>query len=486
MTNKRNGPGSTHKAQTTPRAPYLPPEVHRVIAQYVSALDLPNYRLVDKMFAEIGAEHLFEKIPFHCSSASLARIECIKKAEHLNKYCHTLIWDTNSWNISGIRDLHEWTRYFATKAKHQPTAAGDRYPPDKLNELAHNRQEWESYVSNVYEEKVTMDPHRIQDCLEGFKVMKKLHILNGGLSRTHRGIEKTSDFVRLPEPPVVHYRGQSLYNGGAYVGPPQRPGGSAFKVIRDIKSIDWHLTKLRLDSVCWSVFSSPHGELPSLQHLLSFHLRTTVRYEHHLTSDLQNADYEQTMDTQLRRARRIFGKHHLLDLLIKLRKLRSLKLEFSQHQCPDLEFDGHMYVKKLVTRASTTLSDIISESHTWPNLQKITLRRLGTTSKALLTLMQRQRSTLKVLKLHDICFEVDAGQDTSQLKPPDVLTTMHELLQLERAQLSGGFGFARVSVGPLWDLNDPELGRGAADYLVHGGTCPLNDTNNKDFGFVPS
>lgn len=85
---------STQRA-TMHQAPYIPPKVHRLIAQYVHPLDLPSYRLTSKMFANIGVEHLFGTIPFHCSSASLARIVATKKAEHLNKHCHTLVWDAN-------------------------------------------------------------------------------------------------------------------------------------------------------------------------------------------------------------------------------------------------------------------------------------------------------------------------------------------------------------------------------------------------------
>lgn len=84
------------------------------------------------MLAEIAAQHLFETLPFHCSSASLARIEVFKKAEHLNKYCHTLAWDTNSWGIPGVRDLDEWTRYFTARAsfpeEYQPVGMSEKYP----------------------------------------------------------------------------------------------------------------------------------------------------------------------------------------------------------------------------------------------------------------------------------------------------------------------------------------------------------------------
>jgi hypothetical protein len=40
-------------------APYIPPEIHRLITKNIFRSDLPNYRLVTKTLAGIGAEQLF-------------------------------------------------------------------------------------------------------------------------------------------------------------------------------------------------------------------------------------------------------------------------------------------------------------------------------------------------------------------------------------------------------------------------------------------
>jgi len=138
---------------------YIPPGIHRVIAQYVYASDLPNYRLASRMLAEMGAHRLFGTLPFHCSSASLARIEVFKKAEHLNKYCHTLAWDTNFWETPHVCDLDEWTRYFTARAsfpkEYQPMGMSEKYSKDQLAELAYSRHEWDRYLKNVRDERIT-------------------------------------------------------------------------------------------------------------------------------------------------------------------------------------------------------------------------------------------------------------------------------------------------------------------------------------------
>jgi len=163
---------------------YIPPGIHSVIAQYVYASDLPNYRLASRMLAEMGAHRLFGTLPFHCSSASLARIEVFKKAEHLNKYCHTLAWDTNFWETPHVCDLDEWTRYFTARAsfpkEYQPMGMSEKYSKDQLAELAYSRHEWDRYLKNVRDERITgsCSDELMPQCFEGLVKLRKLRVIN--------------------------------------------------------------------------------------------------------------------------------------------------------------------------------------------------------------------------------------------------------------------------------------------------------------------
>lgn len=164
---------------------YIPPEIHRVIAQYVYASDLPNYRLASRMLAEIGAQQLFKTLPFHCSSASLARIEVLKKAGHFNKYCHTLARDTNSWDIPGVYDLDQWTRYFTARAsfpkEYQPMGMSEKYSKDQLAELAYSRHEWDRYLKNFRDERITRSSsdELMPQCFEGLVKLRELRVIHG-------------------------------------------------------------------------------------------------------------------------------------------------------------------------------------------------------------------------------------------------------------------------------------------------------------------
>jgi hypothetical protein len=461
-------------------APYLPPEVHQIIARHVDFADLPNYRLANKSCAEIGAGELFSTMTFHCTSASLARIDAVKAHEHLNKHVSTLIWDTNMWSIPDVRDLHEWKDYFEGKAAVTAAKIPIRavmLAPHQFLDLGRNRQEWERYADRLHDEKLVKDPHKLQGSFMGFQNFYKLHVLNGDLTRTHRSVYKSSDFISYSEAPTTHSRGESLYNDDADAL--QRPGGWACAALQSFESTSWHLTKLRLDAVYWSVFASAIGETPLLEQLLSLHLRITVQFEPNRVTT-NNAYTNQIRDRFLS-ARDSFSRHHLMDFLARLSRLQSLKLELSRQGCGSGE---------MLWLAPSSLSDIFSEYHTWPKLRKLSLSDFDTTCGALQSLLERQRSTLKILKMHNIWFEPDSlsltvSEIAFATRLPEFVERIHKILQLERARWSGWVGRTRdethAITGSLnivgWDLDDPRIARSIADCLIKGGVCPLNNSN---------
>lgn len=359
-----------------------------------------------------------------------------------------------------MRDLHEWTRYFTAKTclpKHQPIAVAENLSPDQLIDLANNRQEWERYLKNIHDTKVAKGFSNLQGALGGLTNMRKLYVINGHLMRTHRGVKKTTDSIHAPEA-LIHYRGESLYNDGP-VGPIQRPGVHAFVALQRFDDIKWQLTKLRLDAVCWSVFSSKIGVIPSLQQLQSLYLQITIRFEHHW-GDSQYREHSVEVGLSLRDVRAAFHQHRLREFLVGLPKLQSLKLDLGADK----------YAEVLTTLAPSLVADVLAVRHTWSDLRKLSLRCFYTQPKTLLALLKRHRSTLRVLKLHNVLIDTFLGPG-----PLEILATIHKTLQLERAKLSGNFSGEQT-----WDLSDTSLARAVEEYLVHGGTCPLNATNSRD------
>lgn len=471
-----NSEPAASQADEGQTAPYLPPEVHCIIAQYVHSVDLPNYRLVSKQLAEIGAPELFSAITFHCSSASTSRVKSIKACKHLNKHVNTLIWDSNSWKIPDVLDFPEWQRYFKTRQRmplSPSTAVGNRLPTAKLKSLTRDRRAWERYLDRIEDEKTAKTKQNLADILSGFANLHKLHVLNGGLIPAQRGAKKSSDFVQPLQPPTEVYRGQGLYHLSSRPNNSHRPGRHAFASIRSFRSMDWSLTKLRLDAICWSVFLLPGGSFLSLQGVTSLHLVITLRFDNRQQDDsTHDDDINTSVRPHLRRSQNTLRRRHLTGFLMELPKLRSLKLAFDE--------PFHEECLLAMKPTMTTIHHIFSEDHTWPDLHKLSLRNIGTKPDALLSLMRRHSGTLKTLGLHDINFEESKPSIEYEMQPAQLFEEMQEFLCLERAQLSGQFGFGRVLGHSVWNLNDPALASATAQYLVKGGTCPLDCSNRTE------
>jgi len=69
----------------------LPPELHHQVCGYLPPKDLPNYRLVDKQFAAIGAPVVFRQVTFHSSHASVDRLHAIAADPVLRKHLKYLV-----------------------------------------------------------------------------------------------------------------------------------------------------------------------------------------------------------------------------------------------------------------------------------------------------------------------------------------------------------------------------------------------------------
>jgi hypothetical protein len=366
----------------------------------------------------------------------MLRIEAIKAFNRSNKHVDNLIWDTNSWSVEGVRDWHEWQRYFTWRQ--QPDlvtsmAIGQKVSTAQLEVLKNDRKASEYYLDRVEDERVAKK--KVQNLLTGFTNLRKLHVVNGYLMRAHRGFKKCSEFVHPIQPPTTLYRNETLNNYGRPAGLLQRPGGYAFAFFRDLQSMDWSLTKLRMDAVCWSSFTDPMGEFPSLKGVTSLHLAVTLRIDSHepdYLTPLQNK--HELVCKRLLRPQMEFQNGHLMVFLSRLPKLRSLKLAFDG---PFREAAG-LTMKPTMT----TIDDVFPNNYTWPDLEKLVLRNIGTRSDALLSLMRRQGGTLKVLGLHDINFE--GPEPKLAWQPPQVFEEMQNVLCLARAELSGYFGCGHV------------------------------------------
>lgn len=131
--------------------PYLPAEIHRLIAQYIHREDLPSYRLANRQLGIIGTKELFSTIVFHYSTASIDRLEELSASERLRGYVKTIFWDVNLWRIPMVRDFHEWERYFARTARINEDSG--EVHASRFTEVSQNQREWEAYLDRLADEK---------------------------------------------------------------------------------------------------------------------------------------------------------------------------------------------------------------------------------------------------------------------------------------------------------------------------------------------
>ncbi|KAF2830390.1 hypothetical protein CC86DRAFT_463700 [Ophiobolus disseminans] len=467
MASKHLGLGANREQDV--HVPYIPPEVHRMIAQYIHFSDLPHYRLVSRILSAIGAEELFSTITFHCSSGSIARINAIKTCPHLNRYVTTIVWDSNLWKIPNVRDLHEWRRYFHGRAfaAQQHGDAEHRKLADTFNSLRDNQEEWERYLDRARDEKVAKNFRNLQNMFSGFKNLCKLHILNGDLTVRHRGLEKRAEKPHPPECTFNYWRGESLNVDGLPVYHSERPCGYALAAIDSFGDISWRLTKLRLNSVCCKVFYGFMDGIQPLRNFSSFHLKLTV-----LSEPLWGRDVARwpRFYSNVLAVRNLFHHQVFMGFLVKLPELESLKLDFCGRYFDENDI-GHS--------APATVGDIFDPGHTWPRLRRISLLHADTTHEALSSLLKRHQSTLKVLKLHAMMLEPDQNEVHARQSHArtwtDIFDEMNEVLHLEHAKLSGYFSIKDSDV-PGCNFENEQYALAASAYLVTGGDSPLRGT----------
>ena len=192
----------TTTAVSTSHLPFIPPEIYRIIASYVSSTHLLSYRLASRCLAEAGAEELFHTITFHCSPASLGRASAIKSCNHLRQHVKVLVWDNNLRSIPNVRDQREWRAYLAIfkLGAHDGTTSNTMLKSplgERLLGLANNWQEWNRCRNRVLDEKEAKDFRLLSATLLGSPNLGKVHVLNGELERVHWGLKKHFDLSLL-------------------------------------------------------------------------------------------------------------------------------------------------------------------------------------------------------------------------------------------------------------------------------------------------
>ena len=486
-----------------------------MITQYLSRLDLYDYRLVCRNFADIAAEELFRVVKFHASQKSVARLQAISEHKNLRACVHAIIWDSNLWNLGEIDSYAEWCEYVASNSglpsRWDPKPQRWQRPDSRLSTSDELYAQFEKHQVRVAEERALfkdftwidddlpydgqLTARRLTRTLAKFNNLKKISIVNGHFEcRNGRTIKK--DFrCGPPDQGEMVSRGERLHTVSkhyreAAVQEFRAALMAAPRRLEKLRVNALHWKALALDEIAasdaWEKYCSSNSLLTTdvalrdnclSQNLTSLHLTLTC-FDDDEDFFWDEDDYLSTLgkeDPYIQKLR---------DFLRSLTKLQSLHLSLEQRS-EDMYF---------IKDPLAFCTGIVSE-RTWPSLRKLSLAMFDLSSQQFLDLIISHSSTLEDLRLKDICLYQDpdaevrkCGFFSEEFLPVswiEVLDTLQPQLSLKKARCEGLFYSSLKDGGgkfaPRWEMDECGLGTALAEYLVHGGSNPLDLDRVPDF-----
>ncbi|RII05280.1 hypothetical protein CUC08_Gglean010373 [Alternaria sp. MG1] len=442
----------------TAHIPYLPAEIHRIIAEYVHREDLPSYRLVNRQLCDMATEELFSTIVFHYSTASIDRLKRLGWNARLRGQVKNIFWDVNQWSVGNVRDFHEWEQYF-TQIAQLDRWRNANYDSSGYTQLSQNRREWEAYLDRVADErKARVDRDSLQ-VLERFYNLHSIHIVNGDLFLAHRGLQKVAeDCPNASFGPVVFRRGFETYSLR------NMPGIETLLIPEEYcKSSLKELTLNTVHFKCFAPLTSSNFDNLSSLDITIFPRTFRDRY----------------LDTQW--------------VVLMIKSFRRFLASSTRLECLRIDLN-HEKAEPNSYDVVLSIDQVFDNKHTWSTLRTLSLCHFSATPDTLLSFLGRHSSTLKDLRLHNISWIVDNGDERGEPEQrfyapsasvrhcawPRVLQEMRKSLSLDHATVTGKLGENRHMRGWRLHEKDDELAAAVSDYLVRGGQCPLT-ADNADF-----
>lgn len=409
----------------------IPPEIIYVVCSLLNVDDILNFRLVNKLFSDVGAAYMLPEVTFYMHQDELDRLEAISLHPVFSKHVSSLTYFAETVDSPKVT-WREFLRDHKRKTRWNNRVRKLNLTPSQL--IA----EYKRYCDAVDEQEKLLETKEDLDLLKKvlprFPKLEALTMSAGNLFyegryRTQR--EKPfADFLWNDYMSDIHPEGkrplQALLMANAHA--------------------PCALTTLRAGTLHWRFFKRSERELTRmfrpLTNLTSIELSITV----------DPADERIHEGNSLRKCQRVLAKGSIRNILKSMPKLQCLCIEILNLECDEQE-------------KGAWLRDIIEPGFHWSNLKELVLGGIVANRMELMNVLVRHKDTLRRLCLRDV-----ALASTSWRK---FLPDIRNRLRLEEACICGDIHGEREDEDDVadmfshpvyqpgleyWDLSVPEVG----------------------------
>ncbi|KAJ9648373.1 hypothetical protein H2199_001227 [Coniosporium tulheliwenetii] len=454
----------------------LPLELlHWICNCFDDAEDVQNFRLVNKAFAAIGAEHLVRHVHFFLHEDSFKRLKAISEHPIISQHVVSLFYEADIYD-DPMMGFVEWESHVDLRSRvdlgyvYVPDANNDerakrherrivekfnRTPRHQLSK-AELRKHYRIYQSLWQQQKRLQDTDQdlafITDAMKHFPRLRSVVMSSGFWYRTRSEAVK-----RAFKDSLCYLHGDGPYNSWT-------EGTRQLKVLLEAALLtDTKLEAVLAGSISWQFFRLDEDTMVKM--ISACASLTTLNL---MLSTGQDEDGDE-LGVEASWCRDSMRSGVLRSFLESIPNLRHLDVSFDVSNGPDDCFPAR-------------LGDVIGDNYVWPNLKELVLGHLDDASETqILDILKRHRSSLRHF-----------GIDTIALNPGNswlsLLPKIRDVVQLESACICGSLSTVDAMGLPEEAWNITPLDVAARDeereelenFILDGGECPLN-LDNMDF-----
>ncbi|KAK5633930.1 hypothetical protein RRF57_009644 [Xylaria bambusicola] len=347
----------------------IPPEIIYVVCSFLDVENILNFRLVGRLFADIGAAYMLPDVSFNLHREDLNRLSAISLHPVLSKHVRSLTYFAEiidlpkaSWiefvqNHQGRMRWNGMLRRQNNKTPSQLTSEYKRY--------SEAIDEQENLIEGEWDLRV------LEEVLPRFPNLKTLH-----MSATEPFYERCNH-GQMKRP-----LSEFLQKG--YVGSAHPEGKRTLDtLLRANAHAPCAITTLQITMVHWKFFKRSERELSRLFKPLA-NLTSIM-----LSISIESLDERMYDGLSLGKCQRVFAKGSLRKILRRMPQLRLLHLEMRNSICEQPE-------------RGVQLHDIIEPGFHWPDLEEIALHGVAGDRVEFMDLFSRHKNKLRKLRLSDV------------------------------------------------------------------------------------